>query len=126
MTDMGDGAPERALERARARSAAALGAGEYGEAERFAALEPSPGDDLFKLHEWAFLEIDSTQVRSTRRLGAPITLLKQGLLRLLGQYHAQLVADQTRFNLRLLGEVARLHGRVTRLEQLVAERDDRP
>lgn len=121
---MSHDAPERALERARARATAARGAGEYAEAERFAALDQVPGDELLKLHGWAFLEVDASAIRSTRRFGAPITLLKRGLLRLLVQYNAQLVAQQTRFNLRLLDEVARLHGRVTRLEQLAAKRDD--
>ncbi|MDQ6750573.1 MAG: hypothetical protein M3Z33_07480 [Actinomycetota bacterium] len=123
---MSSDAPERALAQARERATAARGAGEYAEAERFAALEPAPGDDLFKLHEWAFIEVDPSKIYSTRRFGAPVTLLKRGLLRLLVQYHGQLVADQTRFNLHLLGEVARLQGRVARLEQLAAERDDRP
>lgn len=121
---MSRGAPERALEQARERADAARSAGEYAEAERFSALEPAPGADLFKLHEWAFLEVDESKIYSTRRFGAPVTLLKRGLLRLLVQYHGQLIAHQTRFNLHLLGEVARLQSRVARLEQLAAERDD--
>jgi hypothetical protein len=122
---MSPDAAQRALEEARERAAAARGAGEYGDAERFSALDAAPGLDLVKLHEWAFLEIDQSKIYSTRRFGAPITLLKRGLLRLLVQYHGQLLAHQTRFNLHLLGEVARLQGRVARLEQLAAERDDR-
>lgn len=122
---MSHDAPERALERARARATAARGAGEYAEAERFAALDQVPGDELLRLHGWAFLEADPSGIRSTRRFGAPITLLKRGLVRLLVQYNAQLVSQQTHFNLRLLDEVARLHGRVARLEQLAAKRDQR-
>ncbi len=117
-------APERALERARERAAGAQAAGEYAEAERLSALESAPGDDLFKLYAWAFLEVDPSKVYSTRRFGAPVTLLKRGLLRLLVQYHGQLIANQTRFNLHLVGEMARLDARVARLEQLAAESDD--
>ncbi len=119
------GAPELAVKRARERAAAALAAGEYADADRFAALDSAPGDDLLKLHEWAFIEVDASQIYSTRRLGAPITLLKRGLLRLLVQYHGQLIAQQTRFNLHLLGEVGRLQGRMARLERAVAEGDER-
>lgn len=117
--------PERALERARERAAAARGAGEYAEADRFSALDNAPGEDVLKLHEWAFVRVDPSKIYSTRRFGALITLLKQGLLRLLVQYHGELLAQQTRFNLHLVGEVARLRGRVARLEQLAAESDDR-
>jgi hypothetical protein len=116
--------PERALERARARAAEAREAGEYGDAERFSALETTPGKDLLRLNEWAFLEVDHSQIYSTRRFGAPITLLKRGLLRLLRQYHGQLLAQQTRFNLHLLGEVGRLQARVARLERGLPETDD--
>lgn len=123
---MSSDAAQRALEQARERAAAARDAGEYAEAERFAAAGEVAGDDLLKLHEWAFIEVDvAAKVYSTRRLGAPITLVKRALLRLLAQYHDEQVAQQTRFNLHLVGAVARLHGRVARLEQLAAERDDR-
>jgi hypothetical protein len=116
--------PERALERARARAAAARAAGEYADAERLSALESTPAEDLLKLNEWAFLEVDHSQIYSTRRFGAPITLLKRGLLRLLRQYHGQLLAQQTRFNLHLLSEVGRLQARVARLERRLGEADD--
>lgn len=118
--------PQLALERARERGVAAREAGEYAEAERFAVTGAVAGDDLLKLHEWAFIEVDvAAKVYSTRRLGAPITLVKRALLRALAQYHDEQVAQQTRFNLHLVGAVARLHGRVARLEQLAAERNDR-
>lgn len=118
-------APERALEQARERAAAARAAGEYEDLPRFITLEAAPDDGLFKLYQWAFLEVDPAQLYSTRRLGAPITLVKRAVLRILAQYHGELVAQQTRFNLHLLGEVARLHGRVTRLEQLSADGNER-
>jgi len=117
--------PERALERAREQAAVARGAGEYAEADQFAALDNAPADDPLKLHTWAFLEVDRSQIYSTRRFGAPITLLKRGLLRLLDQYHGQLIAQQTRFNLHLLGAVMDLQDRVARLEQRSAEGEER-
>lgn len=117
-------APQRALERASERAAAACAAGEYAEAERLGALESAPGDDLVKLQEWAFIEVDDAQIYSTRRFGAPITLLKRGLLRLLAQYHGQLIAQQTRFNLHLLGAVMQLQRRVAQLEQRSAEEEE--
>ena len=115
---------ERALKRARDRAAAARAAGEYADAERLSTLETAPGEELLRLHAWGFLEVDHSQIYSTRRFGAPITLLKRGLLRLLRQYHDQMLAQQTRFNLHLLAEVGRLHGRVIRLERRIAERKD--
>ena len=118
-------ASEQALEHARERAAAARAAGEYTDADRLAALEDPPDDQLLKLHEWAFIEVDTSQIYSTRRFGAPITLLKRGLLRLLVQYHGQLIAQQTRFNLHVVGELGRLQTRVARLEQLASERAGR-
>jgi hypothetical protein len=70
-----------------------------------------------KLFEWALIEPDVREVRSTRRLGAPITALKRGLLRLLLQYHTSLLAEQTRFNVNLLMHVKRLEDRVEELER---------
>ncbi len=122
---MTPGIPERALERARARALTARQFGDYADAERFATIGRAASDELLELHEWAFLEVDPSKIYSTRRLGAPITLLKRGLLRLLLQYHNELLAQQTRFNLHLVGAVAGLRERVTRLEQLAAERDER-
>jgi hypothetical protein len=63
------------------------------------------------------IEPDVREVRSTRRLGAPMTWLKLGLVRLLRQYHAQLVSQQTRFNVHMLGQVRRLEARIEELER---------
>jgi hypothetical protein len=80
-----------------------------------------------KLLEWALVDPDPAKVYSTRRLGAPITLVKRALLRALRQYHAQLLAEQTRFNIQLTVYVSRLEDRVRELEdRLAAEGDDRP
>jgi hypothetical protein len=115
--------PEKALEQARAAVASMREAGAYPQDAAGSAVEP-PGDaDREQLLEWALIEPDVTQVRSTRRLGAPVTLLKQGLLRLLGQYHAQLLADQTRFNVHLLGQIRRLENRIAELERRIGPDD---
>lgn len=108
--------PEQALERARAAAAAAREAGDYPVSktriEPLAEVPPTYG----RLLEWALIDPDLGHVRSTRRWGAPITLLKRGLLRLLAQYHAELIAEQTRFNVNLVHHLRALEERVERLE----------
>ncbi len=111
--------PEEAIERARDRA----------RRRRAQAGEPSdePGGleasitaerpSLELLSVWSVIEIDNSDVYSTRRGGAPITALKQVLLRLLGQYHGQLEARQTRFNIALLSHFRDLEERVARLER---------
>jgi hypothetical protein len=114
--------PERALEQARAAAASMRAGGAYGDEEPgSAALEPGPTGGVERLLEWALIEPDEREVRSTRRLGAPVTWLKRGLLRLLAQYHAQLLADQTRFNVHLLGHLRALERRVQELERIAGE-----
>ena len=69
------------------------------------------------------IEPDSAKAYSTRRLGAPITWLKRGLLRLLRQYHDDLAGLQSRFNAQIAAHVMSLDDRVRELEeQLAAER----
>jgi hypothetical protein len=114
--------PEQALAQARASAAAMREQGAYGEAAPIGLGPPSPESVELKLYGWALLEPDVSQVRSTRRLGAPVTALKRLLLRLLLQYHMQLTADQTRFNVALLGYVKRLEERVAELEARLEER----
>ncbi len=112
--------PEQAIERARAAAAEAREAGAYPVSETriepLAATPPTYG----RLLEWALIEPSVGDVRSTRRWGAPITLAKRGLLRLLAQYHAELIAEQTRFNVNLVRHLQALEERVERLER---ERD---
>ena len=55
------------------------------------------------------------------RSGAPITLLKRLLVRLLRQYLAQIASQQTRFNLQLTAFVAELEDRVAELERRAAQ-----
>jgi hypothetical protein len=109
--------PEEALPRAREEAAQMRAAGAYDEAE--GQLDPRPADSisLAKLYEWAMIEPDLRDVRSTRRFGAPMTAFKHGLLRLLAQYHAALIAEQTRFNINLVAHLARLEGRIEALEE---------
>jgi hypothetical protein len=114
--------PEAALAAARVRAAAARAAGGY---EELGGLTIAPKDRIGtdQLMEWAVLEPDESTMRSTRRLGAPITLVKRALLHVLRQYHGELTAEQTRFNMHLLVHVAELEDRLARLE---AERRDAP
>lgn len=108
--------PEQALEQARRAAAEMRRGGAYGEASERETMQPA-GVTLEKLLEWALIEPDLTEVRSTRRLGAPMTALKRALLRLLRQYHAALIAEQTRFNVNLLVHVRRLEDRIEALER---------
>lgn len=101
--------PEDALERARAAAEPAPPAGDVARSfERDLAGE-SPPDEL--LHEWAVISVDPELVYSSRRLGAPLTFMKRALLRLMRQYTAELEAQQTRFNLAVLGRLRELERR---------------
>jgi hypothetical protein len=118
--------PEHALEQARASAASMRASGSYGEDELPPGADELQGRaGVDELLEWALIEPDVTEVRSTRRLGAPVTLLKRGLLRMLAQYHAQLLADQTRFNVHVLGHIRRLENRIEELEGQLLARDER-
>jgi hypothetical protein len=92
--------PEDVLEHARRLSAEHAGttipAGGL-EVER----ADEPDDD--QLLQWAVIEPDLREVRSTRRgpLGRAVTAVKQGQLRLMGQYHAQVTSTQSRVNVHL-------------------------
>jgi hypothetical protein len=65
-------------------------------------------------------------VRSTRRLGAPITWIKRGVLRFLRQYLDQVLAQQSRFNAHVAAHVMSLDDRVRRLERLAGDLDEPP
>jgi hypothetical protein len=109
--------PEEALARARAAVAGMRAAGAYSAEEARGEMEPPPTPSFQRLLGWAVVEPDLREVRSTRRLGGPITALKRGLLRLLAQYHAELIAEQTRFNVNVLRYVRALEERVEELER---------
>ncbi len=108
--------PEEALAQARESAAAMRAAGAYQENVEELKQAPDPVTTS-KLLEWAMIEPDLGYVRSTRRWGAPITGFKRLLLRMLVQYHAELNAQQTRFNVGVLSEVARLKDRLDELER---------
>jgi hypothetical protein len=109
--------PQEALGAARERAAAARARGAYADdLERF-RVAPAQSPGLEQLLEWAVIEPDADELRSTRRLGAPITLVKRTLYRALRQYNAQVLSQQTRFNLVVAMHVAQLSDRVTRLEE---------
>lgn len=108
--------PEDALEQARAAAEEMRAAGAYADDGASAELGPSDALTPGRLFEWALIDPDLRNVRSTRRLGAPITALKRGLLRLLGQYHAELIAEQARFNVNAALYIRRLEERVAQLE----------
>ena len=111
--------PEEALERAREAAERKRSEGAYPEREPGALEASITGDrpDLDLVAEWAVLGVDPGLVYSTRRGGAPVTALKRLLMRLLRQYHAELEAQQTRFNIALLAHVRDLEQRVARLER---------
>ena len=109
--------PEEALDRAREAAEAAGGAPPAG--PEAAALERAiaPGPPTNEvLQEWALLAVDLGLIRSTRRLGRPITAVKRGLLRFLRQYTHEAEAQQTRFNLAVLARLRELEARVEACE----------
>lgn len=117
-------APEEALEQARRAAAEMRADGAYTEDDARAA--PVPREvDVPKLYRWALIEPDACQIRSPRRLGAPITAVRRLLLRLLFVYHMQLIAEQTRFNVALLQYTKRLEQRIAELEARPGK-EDRP
>jgi len=78
-----------------------------------------------RLFEWAVIEPDLEEVRSTRRFGAPMTAFKRLLLRLLAQYHAELLAQQTRFNVNLVAQLRVLEQRIEALERAAGSSEQR-
>jgi hypothetical protein len=113
--------PEEALAAAReaaARRDDALPAG--------MSIEPTERVSIEQLMDWANIEPDPDLMRSTRRLGAPITWAKRQLVHVLRQYLRELQSQQTRFNLNVLIRIAELEDRVARLEDRAgAERERR-
>lgn len=110
--------PEDALDRARAAA--------HARRDRYGEVSPTrlgpPYDRIrARLSEWAVPDPTGYEIRSVRRVGAPITWLKRGLVRLLYQFHAQLIADQSRFNLLALNYVRTLEERIDALERALAD-----
>jgi hypothetical protein len=115
--------PEEALEKARRAAAQARFEGGYLDDLHGLQVEPTDAVTIDRLLEWALIEPDPRLVRSTRALGAPITWLKRLLVRMLRQHLAQIVSQQTRFNIQLTAFVAELEDRVTALERRAGEGD---
>ena len=109
--------PEEALELARERAAAARARGGYADELGRFAIDPVDAVTLEHLLEWAVIEPDVSELRSTRVYGAPITWLKRALYRLMRQYNGQVLAQQSRFNIQLAVFVGQLADRVERLER---------
>jgi hypothetical protein len=95
--------PEEALERAQRAS--------FGEDLSGFAIEPTDRLTTERLMEWAVIETDPALVRSTRRLGAPMTWLKRAARHLLRQELGQAYAQQSRFNLMVVTRLAELEDR---------------
>lgn len=104
--------PEEALAAARAAAAQrddTLPAG--------MTIAPTERVSIEQLMEWANIEPDPDLMRSTRKLGAPITWAKRQLVHVMRQYLRELQSQQTRFNLNVVIRVAELEDRVARLEE---------
>lgn len=108
--------PEEALQEAR-RRAAEESPNRSPAADSTESLQDARRASLRRLATWAIIEPEEAEVYSTRRLGAPITLLKRLLVRLLRQYLVQISAQQSRFNAHLAAHVISLEDRVAALEQ---------
>jgi hypothetical protein len=120
-----DDLAKHALWSARAAAKHAREAGAYDEEQAGFTVQPTDRVTVDRLLEWALIEPDESRVYSTRRLGKPITLLKRGLLRVLHQYHNELLAEQTRFNLQMTVYVGELREQLDELSARVAALEER-
>ena len=103
-------AAREAAERKRSR-------GDYPPPRPGALADSIAPPDPELIGDWAVIAVDPDRVYSTRRLGPPVTGLKRLLMRLLRQYHVELEAQQTRFNIALLSHVRDLERRLSALER---------
>ena len=105
--------PEEAVRRAReeaARAGPPPPPGEQGAALERAVAPGPPTNEV--LQQWAILAVDSDLIRSTRRMGGPLTTVKRGLLRFLRQYTHELESQQTRFNLAVVARLREIEARL--------------
>ena len=109
--------PEEAIAAARAEVERLKAAGRLVEPEGGLSIEPTDDVTDAVLLEWALIEPDMDKLRSTRRLGGPITWVKRALARGLQQYHNEVNSQQTRFNIHLLRKLMELEDRIERLER---------
>jgi hypothetical protein len=109
--------PEDALAVARERAARARARGGYAlDVGREVATPPNAAM-LARLLDLAERAPDLSEVRSTRRLGGPITFAKRALVRSQHQYHRQLVDQRREFDVQLALYVGLLAERLERLER---------
>lgn len=106
--------PEEALDAARD---AARRAGHDEAALDGMRVAPTDRVSAEHLLEWAVIEPDLELLRSTRRLGRPVTWLKRLARRALQQELNELASQQTRFNLHVAQRLVELQERLP---------DDRP
>jgi hypothetical protein len=109
--------PEDALHAAREAAAAARAQGAYADDLAGLRIEPTNRVDPELMMDWAVAEPDVDMVRSTRKLGQPITWVKRGLIHAMRQYQGQVIATQGRFNLHLMIYLAELEDRIRTLEE---------
>ncbi len=109
--------PADALAAARAEVERIRAAGGYVEPEGGLTVAPTERVTRDRLLAWALIDPDPDLVYSTRRLGAPITWAKRGFLRALRQYHGELLAQQTRFNVHAVAYLTALEERIEALER---------
>ena len=117
--------PEDALHNARTAVAEARARGAYLDDLSAYVVAPTDRVTTEQLLEWAVIEPDVEEVRSTRRLGRPITATKRAVVHVLRQYLGQIVAEQTRFNLHAAVRLAELEERIDRLEDALDRDDER-
>ncbi|MGI8512015.1 MAG: hypothetical protein ACR2NH_05235 [Solirubrobacteraceae bacterium] len=118
--------PEEAEAQAIRRARERIVAGGYAGVAELEALRDAPQSAIGRLHEWSLIEIDLEGVRSTRPLGRPITAAKRGLARMLRQYHGELEAQVSRFNVALLVYAGALEDRIEQLERRLDELESPP
>jgi len=119
--------PEHALEVARRRASEMRREGAYPGADFVPARAAGATAGPDSLLEWALIRTDPQELRSSRRVGALITGVRRLLIRLLGQYHGDLLRDQSRFNLEVMSHVRALEARTAELEcQLGADAEGPP
>jgi hypothetical protein len=120
--------PEDALAVARAELERIKAAGGYVEPAEGLHIEPLDQVTRAQLLEWALIEPDMSKLRSTRRLGGPITAVKRLLYRGMRQYFNEVTYQQTRFNIHVLRKVLELEDRLDQERDGSSPRssDDRP
>ena len=108
--------PEEALQRARAAADAGRPKGLYDEAPPSLDAGPAERMSTGQLVEWSLVEPRMESVYSTRRAGAPMTVFKRFLARLLRQYIHDVTAQQSRYNAQAAAHILHLEERVRELE----------